>query len=374
MTGPDGPDTPDLPAEPPGDQPTGEPGLPNDAVDPDDDLAWLSRHGHNRRHNSAGLESSLGRSTRPGRSRRRRRRRRSRRHHHWYRPRNTIVFPLLAVVLLVVGFLLYVNHELASIRRAPLDAPYAGKTSAGTNVLLIASDARETAVQADVPTMVVQLVHIGANGANTSLIDLPRDLVLPATEGQARATVGVRYLRSGASGLNTSLQDLLGLTIDHVVLATYTGYAKATDRLGGVDINTVNGIEHLSGAQARAYVVQKGITSVDAGHRNQQWMRGMIEGSLTPGVLLNPFKIIGLLRDLTPNLVVDDGFTTGAIRSLGWHSRGLSPQLTRYLTVPHKDYVPAGGGRVLMPDVAAIRQLGAAIRADNDSGIAVFDN
>lgn len=346
----------------------------------DDDLAWLNRHGHNRAQVNAGIDRAhrsrnLGRVPRSSRSRRRRRRRKkSRKVHHWYRPRNTVVLPLLVLVLVVAGFLFYVNHELGSIRRAPLNAAYAGKGSLGTNVLLIASNAPTTAVRADVATMVVQLVHIGTDGTHAALVDVPRDLVLPATADEARATVGVRYLRSDASGLSTALQDVFGITIEHVVQVTYAGYVKASDRLGGVDVSTGPGVEHFSGSQARAYVDEPGITSIEAGQRNQHWLRGIIEGMFTPGVLFNPFKVIGLLHDFTPSLVIDDAFTTGAMRSLGWHSRGLSPAQTLYLTVPHKDYVKVSDGVVLQPDLAGMRQLGAAIRADNESGIAVFDN
>lgn len=344
----------------------------------DEDLAWLNRHGHNRDRSRSSRYPKVREGnawTRYRHNRRRRRRRKKRgKVHHWYRPRNTIAIPLLVLVVLIAGFGLYVNHELSAIRRAPLDAAYAGKPSAGANVLLIASNARTSAVQADVATMVVQLVHIGADGTHTALVDLPRDLILPATADQPRATIGVRYLRSGASGLSSALQDLLGITITHVAQANYTGYVKATDRIGGVDVNTGAGIQHLSGAQALSYVDEPGITGVEAGRRNQRWLRGMVEGVFTPGVLLNPFKIIGLLHDLKPNLMLDDAFTTGAIRSLGWHSRRLSPSQTLYLTAPYKDYVKVSGGSVLRPDLAGIRQLGAAIRTDNNSGIAVFDN
>ena len=186
--------------------------------------------------------------------------------------------------------------------------------------------------------------------------------------------MAARYLHSGATALATDLQTVLGVTIAHVVQVEYAGYVAATDRLGGIDVTTGKGTQHISGEQARSYVDQPGISSVVAGQRNQHWLRGMLESAFTPGVLLNPFKIIGLLHDFVPNLVLDDAFTTGAIRSLAWHSRGLSPSQTRYLTVPYKGYAPVDGGVVLLPDLAGMRQLGAAIRADNDSGIAVFDN
>jgi len=366
----DAPDVAETPAAGPGT--SDSPGASGSAVPRasiEDDLAWLSRHPRNRDRSYDGSRSrhhhSRGRS---GRSRRGRTR------HHWYRPRNTILLPALVIVLLVAGFLLYVNHELGAIRRGPLNATYGGAASTGTNVLLIASDAPTGAVQADARTMTVQLVHLGAGGDTASLIDIPRDLMLPAAAGESRATVAVRYLRVGSGALAADLQVILGITIAHVVQVDYAGYVRASDRLGGVDVHTETGIRRMSGAAVRDYVDQAGLPGVVAGQRNQHWLRGIIEGALTPAVLLNPFRIIGLLHDMVPNLVVDEALTSGAIRSLAWHSRGLSPSQTRYLTVPYRRYAPVKGGTVLLPDLPAMRQLGAAVRADNDSGIAVFDN
>jgi len=343
------------------------------AASVDDDLAWLQRTHQNREH--SGHHSHHSHHGRGSRGRGGHQRGRGRRHHpRWYRPRNTIVFPLLALVLLVAGFLFYVNHELGAIRRAPINADFSGATSAGTNVLLIASNARTGAVQADVATMVVQLVHLGADGSHASLIDLPRDLVLPDAHGRGRASIAVQYLRDGTSSLVSDLQSVLGIDIEHAVQINYAGYVRATDTIGGVDVSTETGVRHLSGSAALSYVDQRGINSVVAGQRNQHWLRGIIEGTLSPGVLLNPVKIIELLHDVKPNLILDDALTTGAIRSLAWHSRGLSPTQTRYLTVPYRGYEHVKGSVVLLPDLQAIAQLGAAVRADNDSGIAVFDN
>lgn len=356
MTG--GPDEPAPGADVPDgfDQPRSRTALGGSA---DDDLAWLDRHPHNRDHHGT---SGHGR------------RRHHHRRHHWYRPRNTIGLPLLALVLVVVGFVLYVNHELSSIRRTPLNAQFGGPASTGTNVLLIASDAPSGAVRADTRTMVVQLIHLSVDGMHASLIDIPRDLLLPAHAGAGRATIATTYSRSGAQALASQVQDALRITLTHVLQVDFAGYVRATDRLGGVDVRTETGLRRLSGDQARAYVDQAGIASIVTGQRAQHWLRGIVEATLTPGVVLNPLKLLGLLHDMTPNLVLGDTLTNGAIRSLVWHARGLSPSQTRYLSVPVLGYRRIGGATVLLPDTQGIRQLGGAIRADNDSGIAVFGN
>lgn len=359
--GPDEP-TPDQPAL---GNPLGDP-LGNPLGNPlggsaDDDLAWLDRHPHNRHHDGRHHHGSRPRGHH------------HHHRHHWYRPRNTIGFPLLALLLVVVGFVLYVNHELSSIRRTPLNAEFGGPPSAGTNVLLVASNAPSGSVRVDAGTMVLQLIHLSADGTHASLIDIPRDLLLPRP-GTGRATITATYARSGTQAVASEVQDALGITLTHVLQVDFAGYVRATDRLGGVDVRTETGVRHLTGDQARAYVDQTGVASIVTGQRAQHWLRGMVEATLTPGVILNPIKLVGLLHDMMPNLILDDTLTNGTIRSLAWHSRGLSPTQTRYLTVPVLGYRRIGGATVLLPDMHAIRQLGAAIRTDNDSGIAVFGN
>ena len=329
-----------------------------------DDLAWLNRHPHNRHHDGNRHHGASGRGRRHHHHHR----------HHWYRPRNTIGFPLLALLLVVVGFVLYVNHELSSIRRTPLNAEFGGPPSAGTNVLLVASNAPSGSVRVDAGTMVLQLIHLSDDGTHASLIDIPRDLLLPARTGAGRATIAATYARAGTQAVASEVQDALGITLTHVLQVDFAGYVRATDRLGGVEVRTETGVRHLTGDQARAYVDQTGVASIVTGQRAQHWLRGIVEATLTPGVILNPIKLVGLLHDMMPNLILDDTLTNGTIRSLAWHSRGLSPTQTRYLTVPVLGYRRIGGATVLLPDTHAIRQLGAAIRADNDSGIAVFGN
>ena len=181
------------------------------------------------------------------------------------------------------------------------------------------------------------------------------------------------------------------IDVDHAAQVGFAGYVRVTDRLGGIDMPSDQGIRHFTGAQAEHYSTSTADTSIAAGRANQEWLKAMLTSAMTPGVLLNPFTMIGLLKDTKPNLVLDDEFTNGGLRSLLWRSRHLRPSSIRFLTAPSTGYAartllehttkPDGTKktvrtriRVLLPDLAGLKQLGAAVRSDNDSGIAVFDN
>jgi len=314
---------------------------------------------------------------------------------HWYRPRNTLGIPALVVVLVLLAALIYVNAQMSGIRRAPLLPDHAGRTGLGTNVLIVASDSAQHSLASDPRTMVLQLVHVSADGANASVINLPTDLFLPAPS-DATGDAGPQrlvdaYRTAGVPRLVATVQDALGIDVDHAAQVGFAGYVRVTDRLGGIDMPSDQGIRHFTGAQAEHYSTSTADTSIAAGRANQEWLKAMLTSAMTPGVLLNPFTMVGLLKDTKPNLVLDDEFTNGGLRGLLWRSRHLRPSSIRFLTAPSTGYAartlvehttkPDGTKktvrtriRVLLPDLAGLKQLGAAVRADNDSGIAVFDN
>lgn len=294
----------------------------------------------------------------------------------WYR--NPLLLVPLVLVLLVLGYVVYVNAQLAGIRRAPLLADYGGAAGAGTNVLLVGSDNADGALAADPDTLVVQLVHLAADGRRAAVVHVPRDMWLPqpGTGGAGSWTLADAYRVGGGPKVVETVQLDLGVTVQHVVQVSFSAYRRVTDRIGGVDLPTADGARHFTGAQALRYADAPGLPqgTIETGHRHQEWLKAMLGEALTPGSVLNPLRVLGLLRDTTPRTVVDDTFTAGAMRGLGWRSRHLRPDAIRYLTAPYRGFVERSGRRVLLPDAQPLAQLGAALRTDNQSAIAGFDN
>lgn len=296
--------------------------------------------------------------------------------------------PLVVLLLVIVGFVLYVNAQVSGIQRAQFLPAYDGPAGAGINIVLVGSESPAHSLALDEPTMVVQVVHLSADNQQAAMVYLPRDLLItaprqgPITARQdgpkGRTTLAAVYHAGGNPLLVQAIQDNLGLRIDHVVQVGFDGYSRVTDRLGGVDLKVGGVMQHFTGQQALAYAdATTGLANgdVDTGQRHQAWLRAMLEGALTPSILLNPFQIVGLLHDMTQNLVLDDSLSNGTIRHLVWSSRHLGPDTIRYLTVPHTQFVQRPPlGKVLLPDGPALKQLGAALRTDNQSAIASFDN
>jgi anionic cell wall polymer biosynthesis LytR-Cps2A-Psr (LCP) family protein len=281
----------------------------------------------------------------------------------------------LVVVLLVLAYVVYLNAQLSGIRRAPFLLHDVAPSSTGTNVLLVGSDNPDGDLAVEPSTLVVQLVHLSADGTDAAVVHVPQDMYLAAPGGGAQPLVDA-YREGGNRGLVAMLQLDLGLTVDHVVQVSFSAYRRVTDRLDGVDLPTAAGLRHFTGAQALAYADEPNLPqgSIDTGHRHQEWLKAMLREALTPTRLLNPFDLVGLLHDTTPRTIVDDTFSTSAMRGLAWRARHLRADDIRYLTAPHRGFAQRGFSRVLLPDATALAQLGVALRTDNQSAIAGFDN
>lgn len=333
---------------------------------------WLDPNSqlHRRRHRTP-PQGPIDRVRRRWRRWRRHRRRVAKRA-HWYRPRNISLGVIGLIVLLVVSMFLAAYLKVDGIRRAPLLPLSASTPSQGTNVLLLASSAPPRALQLDPNSLVVELIHLGANYQTGQVIDLPRDLMIGA--GASAATVASLYQSGGVSGLVGALQNTMGLTINHAVQTSFAGYERVTSDLGTVTISTDTGKQPFNAAQALAWTTQQNLAggSIESGRRFQHWSKGMLEAALTPGVLLNPFKVWALFSHTTGNLVVDDTFDNGALVGFVWHLRALRPTDLHFYTVPYTGYQDVNGRRVLMPNAAAFSQLSTAVRTDNLATLGLF--
>lgn len=288
----------------------------------------------------------------------------------WYRPRN-IVLGIVGLILLgLLSVLISAYVRVSDIERAPLLPLASGPSSLGTNIVLLGSDGQAGSLTLDSKTLVVQFIHISAGYRSGEVVDLPRDLVIGAKD----ATVGGIYATSGVPGLIATLQKAMGLTINHVFQTSFNGYAHVTDDVGTLSIKTDSGPREFTGAQAEAYAAAPNPVggTIETGHRYQQWSKSLLQGTLQPSVLLNPFTLWAVFSDTTGDLVVDATLTNGALLKLAWHLASMSPSALHFVTAPNAGYGTIHGHHVLRPSPAAFAQLSAAIRTDNLATLGLF--
>lgn len=288
----------------------------------------------------------------------------------WYRPRNIALGVVGLILIGLLSVLISAYVRVSDIRRAPLLPLASAPASLGTNIVLLGSDGQAGAVTLDPKTLVVQFIHLSAGYRSGEVVDLPRDLVI----GSKSTTVGAIYDTSGVPGLVATLQKTMGLTINHVVQTSFNGYAQVTDDVGSLSIKTDSGPRQFTGAQAEAYAAAPNPVggTIETGHRYQQWSKSLLQGTLQPNVLLNPFTLWAVFRDTTGDLVVDDTLTNGALLGLAWHLTSLSPSDLHFVTAPNAGYGAINGHRVLRASPAAFTALSTAIRTDNLATLGLF--
>lgn len=276
------------------------------------------------------------------------------------------------ILLGILGVLLTAYIKISDIRRAPLLPLVPTAASVGTNIVLLGSNGTGGALVLDEKTLVVQFIHLSANYQSGQVIDIPRDLVIGT--GSSATTVASVYAHAGVSGVVGALEKEMGLSVNHVIQTSFHGYAEVTDDLGGVTIKTDTGSRPFTGAQAQAYAAELNPTggTIETGVRYQHWSKAMLEATLQPGVLLDPFTLWAVFSHTTDNIVVDDTFNNSALIGLLWHLKSMKPSDLHFFTAPNNGYGTVRHQHVLRPNTAGFAQLSTAIRTDNLATIGLF--
>ncbi|YAL82886.1 LCP family protein [Dermacoccaceae bacterium W4C1] len=294
----------------------------------------------------------------------------------------------LIVGLVIGGFALYLNHVFDSgVRRAGLLPDGENRVSrdaaAGDaqNILLLGSDSRTEELRDASRADVIQLVHIPADRSSVQIIHFPRDLYVDIP-GRGKNKINAAYAFGGSPLLVQTMEKMLNVRIDHVAAIGFDGFKRLTNTIGGVDVKVdqassrngytfTPGTMHMSGDQALAFVqerkqLQRG--DIDRGRRQQAWIKGLLNKATQTGTLSSPTRLASMVGDVAQNLVVDDSFTTGDMRSLAWSLRSVRGNDVTFLTAPYSGFESIQGvGAVDIVDEAGMTKLGTALRTDKMS-------
>ncbi|MFD1527864.1 LCP family protein [Pseudonocardia aurantiaca] len=270
---------------------------------------------------------------------------------------------LLVLVLLVVGFAVYIDSTLSRVPALPSDS---ATSSQGTNYLIVGSDSRAnltpeqraqlaTGDPESELTDTIMILHTGS-GAPT-LVSLPRDSMVDIP-GHGRHKINSAYGRGGGADgggpelLVQTVEGATGLHIDHYVEIGFIGVVSVVDAVGGVDMcipEAINdpkagldiqaGCQNLDQATALGYVRTRATRTSDFGRveRQRAFISALLDKVTSPAVLLNPFRIVPLATGLSSAITVDGGDHVWNLAQLGLAMRGLGEGVST--TVPVRDGV-----------------------------------
>jgi LCP family protein required for cell wall assembly len=308
------------------------------------------------------------------------------------RLRRVLAVSFALVVLLVVGvgagYLVLLNHTVSKnvqheallptpgvdgAESAPVRRPGTAKAQ---DILFVGSDARPGLAGAR--SDVIVLMHVAGDRKTVTLVHFPRDLYVHVP-GHGKDKINAAFAYGGAPLLVRTLQDLVGVPIDHVAMTTFDGFKNMTDAVGGVDVYVEEpsnsrgysfdkGFHHMSGAAALAFVRERNQLSegdISRGRRQQAFIKALLLKALSRDVLTNPVRLAQFVDAGTKNLIVDEKFSVGEMRSQAISLRNLRGKDVRFVTAPFTGFgTSPSGASIDLVDEAGMQRLGRALQDD----------
>jgi LCP family protein required for cell wall assembly len=219
----------------------------------------------------------------------------------------------------------------------------------------------------------MMLLHIPRGTGQPTLVSLPRDSYVPIP-GRGRNKLNAAYAFGGPRLLARTVEEVTGIRLDRYMEVGFDGFASVVDAVGGVRIcpktamrdpmaglNVKAGCQHAGSRKALAYVRARhsGRGDLDRVQRQQEFLGALVDKATSPGVLLNPFRSIPLLRAGTDAVAVDRAAHVWNLVRFPFAMRGIAGGDGVATTVP-----VAGG--------ASVPGVGSVVQWDRERALALF--
>jgi LCP family protein required for cell wall assembly len=236
------------------------------------------------------------------------------------------------VILLFIagtaGTYFWVNGKL----NRSVTLPATTATSAGTNWLIVGSDARDGLTTKQIvqdhvgfdfgtdDSDSLMLLHMGSG--RPVLISIPRDSYVPIPgHGDNKINAALAY--GGPRLLVETVESVTGLKINHYMGIGFGGLVSVVNTIGGVRIclstaindsysgaNLSAGCHNLNGTQALAFVRDRHSFADSDLQRIQDqraFLKALLAKATSPGVYLNPFSSFPFASTAASSIAVDNG-------------------------------------------------------------------
>lgn len=262
----------------------------------------------------------------------------------------SVLFIIVAVIL--AGGVATAVWADSSLERIDALSDYPGRPgdTPGTVTLIVGTDSREgltpeqqaalsTGSESDAGgdrTDTMMLIYAPADGGRPMLISIPRDLLVTIPD-YGDYKINAAYSLGGPTLLVQTLEQTTGIHIDHYAEIGFGGFASMVDDLGGVDvcidapiddpmagITLGAGCQTLAGPQALGFVrTRHGFAQQDLDRvKNQRmFLSALMDKALSPGTLLNPFRLLPFISSAAHAMRVDSGDHVWDLALIMWSVR-----------------------------------------------------
>jgi LCP family protein required for cell wall assembly len=315
----------------------------------------------------------------------------------------------LVLVLALIGGALYVNHMLfgdidridafGSIDESARPEPVEG---GALTILLAGADNGDTESMTIEEAMdnsdwsaglyrsdTIMVLHIPEDRSRAYVVSIPRDSYVRIYDetGEYTEKHKVNYAFSvyGPAGYISTIEHLTDVRMDHLAIIDWAGFRDVVDALGGVRLYVPQTIRDTSqnytyrqgwneydGELALKYVrsrypLDEG--DFDRNRRQQNFLRAMLDQMAQQGALTDFPTFLSAAKSITSNLTIDQEWSNGDMRSLGWSMRGIRKDDVTFLSAPINQRRPFGNvpgdGSVVYLDKRGVEDLFGAMRADD---------
>ncbi len=222
---------------------------------------------------------------------------------------------------------------------------------------------------------VVMIARLFAEGRGAAVASIPRDAWVDVP-GHGMDKINTAYARGGPSLLVKTVEHLTALHIDHFAKIDFAGFRSVVDSVGGIDVGVSaatrngdvhfrQGVNHLDGAAALAYVRQRhGLADVDLDRAQRQLnaLRAVLAKVAATGTLDDPVGLYRLLDSLGEFVSVDDTLSNGGLRALTRELRGLPPDTVSFVRAPVAGLGREGGQPVVHLEAERCGRLWRSLR------------
>ena len=235
----------------------------------------------------------------------------------------------------------------------------------------------------------IMVLHIPADHSRAYVVSIPRDSYVRIYNETGKPTdkhkVNYAFSVYGPAGYVSTIEHLTDIRMDHLAIIDWDGFKDVVDTLGGVRLyvpQTVHdseqkytyeqGWHEYDGEHALKYVrsrypLDEG--DFDRNRRQQNFLRAMLDKMASTGALTDFPTFLSAAKTITSNLTIDDQWSNGDMRSLGWSMRGIRKDDVTFLSAPISKKHPfgdvPGDGSVVYLNKRGVNDLFSAMRADD---------
>lgn len=220
-------------------------------------------------------------------------------------------------------------------------------------------------------TDVMMVVQIAGDRESVAVLSFPRDSWVEIP-GHGENKINAAYSLGGPDLAEDTVETLLGISIDHVLVTNFEGFAAMVDVLGGVTVETEDGAVELDSASALTFVRER--MSLPAGdfdriRRQQAFFAAVVDKLLTEDVANSPTLLVEFATEVGPHVAINGESGSQAMLSLTPVLMAASGITAEDLTVMSAPYAGVGwsadGQSIVELDDARMADVAEAFTADN---------